>query len=111
MRRRFVIAATVTAALALALTAFAFGGGRGLIWDDGHYAKPGSLDDGKSLLPQTRISLGQAVAKAQRTEPGALGQVDLEHYAGKLVYSVDVGGREVKVDAVDGSIAGSVPRD
>jgi len=37
-------------------------------------------------------------------------QVDLEHYDGKVVYSVDVGDREVKVDAADGSIAGIVPR-
>jgi uncharacterized membrane protein YkoI len=82
-----------------------------LIKDDGHYVQPGSLDDGKSLLPQTKISLAQAVARAQQAQDGALGQVDLEHYQGQLVYSVDVGDREVKVDAVNGSVAGNIARD
>ena len=68
------------------------------------------LDDGKDLLPQTTIGLAQANAAAQRAAEGDLGQVDLEHYDGKVVYSVDVGDREVKVDAADGSIAGIVPR-
>jgi uncharacterized membrane protein YkoI len=106
-----VIAATLIVALALAAATFALGGGRGLISDDGHYVKPGTLDDGKSLLPQTKISVAQAVAKAQQAQSGALGQVDLEHYQGQLVYSVDVGDREVKVDAVTGTVAGSVARD
>jgi uncharacterized membrane protein YkoI len=31
--------------------------------------------------------------------------VDLEHYGGRIVYMVDVGDQEVRVDATDGSIA------
>jgi uncharacterized membrane protein YkoI len=110
MKKRIVIA-LLAVVVVLAGATLAFGGPRGLIWDDGRYAKPGSLDDGKSLLSQAKITTAQAVDAAQGARPGALGQVDLEHYNGKLVYSVDVGDREVKVDARDGSIVGSEQRD
>ena len=110
MKKRIVIA-LLAAVVVLAGATLAFGGPRGLIWDDGRYAKPGSLDDGKQFLPQTRVTVAQAVAASQRAESGQLGQVDLEQYNGRLVYSVDVGDHEVKVDARDGSVAGSVQRD
>jgi uncharacterized membrane protein YkoI len=106
-----VIVAVLAAVLVLAGATLAFGGPRGLIWDDGHSAKPGSLDDGKELLSQTRITLAQAVAAAQKAQAGALGQVDLEHYSGRIVYMVDVGSSEVRVDATDGTIAAISPRD
>ena len=77
MRRRLILAAALAAVVALAAATFAFGGPRGLIWDNGHFAKPGTLDDGKDLLPQTSISLTSAVASAQAAATGALGQVDL----------------------------------
>lgn len=112
MRRRLILVLIAVVALVLvAGAALAIGGGKGLIWDDGHYAKPGSLDDGKDLLPQTKVPLSQAVATAQQAAAGSLGQVDLEHYASRLVYTVDVGGREVHVDAIDGSVVGVTPRD
>jgi uncharacterized membrane protein YkoI len=114
MKRRLVIVITALAAagaLVLGGATFAFGGGSGLIWDDDHYAKPGSLDDGKDLLPQTTISLGQANAAAQRAAPGGLGQADLEHFDGLVVYSVDVGAQEVRVDAVSGRVLDVRPRD
>src|SRR3954451_13557885 len=99
MRRRLIIA--VIAALAIVLAAgaaLAGGGGSGLIWDDGHYAKPGSLDDGKSLLPQATVSLTQAVSAARHASSGSLGQVDLERDGSRIVYTVDVGNQEVRVD-------------
>jgi uncharacterized membrane protein YkoI len=105
MKKRFVFVAVLIAVVTLTAASFAFGGPRGLIWDEGHYAKPGSLDDGKALQSQTKISLGQAVAAAQQAQSGRLGQVDLEHYGGRIVYMVDVGDQEVRVDATDGSIA------
>ena len=71
--------------LALAGATLAIGGGTG-IWDDNHFAKPGSLDDGKDLLPQTTISLAKANAVAQRATTGSLGQVDLERFDGRVVY-------------------------
>ena len=111
MRKRFLLAVAVTALLVLFGATFAFGGVRGLIWDDGHYAKPDSLDDGKELLSQTKITLPQAVAAARKAQSGQLGQVDLEHYGGRIVYMVDVGSSEVRVDATDGSIAAITPHD
>jgi len=102
MKARLAIVLGVVV-LALVGAAFAVGGGTG-IWDDNHFAKPGSLDDGKELLPQTTISLARANAVAQRATPGSLGQVDLEHYQGHVVYKVDVGDKEVRVDAADGRV-------
>ena len=95
--------------LALAGATLAIGGGTG-IWDDNHFAKPGSLDDGKDLLPLTKISLAQANAAAQNAVDGSLGQVDLERYQGRVVYMVDVGDREVRVDAANGQVVAVSPR-
>ena len=95
--------------LALAGATLAIGGGTG-IWDDNHFARPGSLDDGKDLLPQTTISLAKANAIAQRAATGSLGQVDLERYQGRVVYKVDVGDREVRVDAADGRVVSVDPQ-
>ena len=112
MRRRIVIALFAIAAIALvAGAALAVGGGKGLIWDDGHYAQPGALDDGKDLLQQTSIPLGEAVATAQRAASGQLGQVDLEKSGDRIVYTVDVGLNEVHVDANTGAVASITPRD
>lgn len=72
-------------------------------------AQPGALDDGKAFLPDARISLDQAVRTAQGAATGPLGQVDLEHVHGQLVFSVDIGTQEVKVDAVDGQVVAVVP--
>lgn len=98
------------AALVLGGATFAVGGGHGLIFDDGHYAKPGSLDDGKGLLPQTTLTLSQAIAIAQRAADGSLGQVDLEWFDGRVVYKVDVGPNEVRVDATNGAVASVGPQ-
>jgi hypothetical protein len=111
MKKRIALIVTVAAALMLVGATLAFGGPGRLIYDDGAYVKPGSLDDGKDLQPQASITLRQAIASAQKAASGSLGQVDLEHYDGRLVYTVDVGDHEVKVDAANGSIDGVVPRD
>lgn len=111
MRRRVIVVAVLAALVLLAGATFAFGGPKGLIWDDGHYAKPGALDDGKDLLAQTQISLATAVATAQSAASGALGQVDLEHFRGAIVYTVDIGNQEVRVDAANGKVVAISPRD
>ncbi|HEY3018510.1 MAG TPA: hypothetical protein VGJ23_06745 [Gaiellaceae bacterium] len=113
MRKRLIIAAValIAAVLVFGGATFALGGGPGGIWDDNHFAKPGSLDDGKDLLPQTKISLGQAVAAAQGAANGSLGQVDLEHFHGGIAYMVDIGDEEVRVDAVDGKVVAISARD
>ena len=110
MKKRLVVL-TVVAALMLVGATLAFGGPGRLIYDDGAYVKPGSLDDGKELRPQASITLQQAIAVARNAAPGSLGQVDIEHYEGRLVYTVDVGDHEVKVDAANGRIDGVVSRD
>jgi uncharacterized membrane protein YkoI len=110
MKKRIVIVLLAVVAV-LAGATLAFGGPKGLIWDDGHYAKPGALDDGKGLLPQTTISLSTAVSTAQAAATGALGQVDLERSHGTIVYTVDIGGNEVHVDAGSGKVVAISPRD
>ena len=79
MKTRIAIVLGVVV-LALAGATLAIGGGTG-IWDDNHFAKPGSL-----------------------------GQVDLERYRGRVVYMVDVGDREVRVDAANGQVVAVSPR-
>jgi uncharacterized membrane protein YkoI len=110
MSKRTVIVAAAAAAVALGGGTYALGGGGGLIWDDGHAVKPGSLDDGKSLLPRTSISTQQAVTAATAAQSGQLGQVDLKERGGRVYYVVDVGDREVSVDATTGDVAGVAPQ-
>jgi uncharacterized membrane protein YkoI len=84
-------------ALALGASATAFAGTRG--------ASGGSrMDDGKDLLPQATISEAQAIRAAQGAASGALNEVDLEHAGGRLVFNVDVGDHDVKVDATSGDV-------
>ncbi len=68
---------------------------------------PGTLDDGKDLLPQAGISIDQAIAAAKTAASGNVGEIDLEHYQGHLVFNVDVGDHDVKVDATTGDVLGS----
>lgn len=111
MKKRLAVTVAALAAAAALLGGGAIASGHGLIWDDGKAVQPASLDDGKNLLPQTKISLAQANATAQRAAFGSLGQTDLEQSGGRVVYVVDVGSQEVSVDASDGSIASIAPRD
>jgi uncharacterized membrane protein YkoI len=115
MKKRIaLIAAAVSAAVLLVLVGatIAFGGpGARLINDDGVWVKPGSLDDGKDLRPQASLTLDQAIASAKKAATGELGQVDLEHYSGRLVFMVDVGDQEVRIDAANGDVVAISPRD
>ncbi len=72
-------------------------------------AQAGTLDDGKELLSQASISLDQAISAAQGAASGELGEVDLEHYQGKLVFNVEIGKSDVKVDAANGSVLAVAP--
>jgi uncharacterized membrane protein YkoI len=104
MRRRN-IAGGLAGVAALALTtgvAMAAGGGAG-----GGSSAPSRLDDGKDLLPQASITEQQAISAAQSAASGNLNEVDLEQYKGRLVFNVDVGGRDVKVDAGNGNVVGN----
>jgi uncharacterized membrane protein YkoI len=64
------------------------------------------LDDGEDLLPEARITLDQAIAiaAAQAAASSPVGEVDLERSHSRLVFNVDIGDKDVKVDASDGSI-------
>ena len=72
---------------------------------------PGQIDDGADLLPLATITLEDAIAAAQAAESGALGEVDLEMYEGRLVFNVDIGDKDMKIDAENGTVLGSVSDD
>ena len=72
---------------------------------------PGQIDDGKELLGQATISLEAAIAQAEAAYSGALGEVDLEKYKGQLVFNIDIGEKDVKVSAADGTVLGYVEDD
>lgn len=75
--------------------------------EDGDIQAPsGTLDDGKDLLPQAGITLEEAVAAAQGAASGPVGEIDLEHAQGRLVFNVDIGDKDVKVDASNGAVLG-----
>jgi uncharacterized membrane protein YkoI len=69
---------------------------------------PSRLDDGRGLLPRAKITEAQAIAAARQSASGALNEVDLDHYEGRLVFNVDVGASDVKVDASTGDVLGAV---
>lgn len=75
--------------------------------DNGGPADAGNLDDGKDLLPQAGITIEQAITAAKTAATGDIGEIDLEDYNGKLVFNVDVGDQDVKVDASNGTVLGS----
>jgi uncharacterized membrane protein YkoI len=65
------------------------------------------LDDGKDLLPRAKISEQAAIKAAQGAASGALNEVDLKNYRGHLVFNVDVGTHDVKVDSSTGDVLAS----
>ena len=93
------------AALALAALGGAGVAASGVSAQSGPAQSSGSrLDDGKDLLPQATITEQQAIKAAQSAASGSLNEVDLEHYDGHLVFNVDVGAKDVKVDASTGNV-------
>ena len=99
MRKRFITIAAGAATLGLAATALAAGGQH-----NADAAGASRLDDGKDLLSQAAISEQQAIRAAQGAASGALNEVDLERAGGRLVFNVDVGSKDVKVDASTGRV-------
>jgi uncharacterized membrane protein YkoI len=90
---------------ALVLAAAAVGAGL-FITNGASAGQSGVLDDGKDLLPQAEISLKAAIEAAQTAADGEIGEVDIEDYNGTLVFNVDVGDVDVKVDAATGEVLG-----
>lgn len=97
MRNKVIASVAVLAALGIA-TGVAFAGG------SSSTGAGSRLDDGSGLLPQANISEEQAIAAAQGAASGSLNEVDLEQYSGRLVFNVDVGSKDVKVDADTGKV-------
>lgn len=89
-----------------ALAAFALGGAA-IAAGGGDSAQPGTIDDGGALLPKAGIAVDEAIAAAKSSASGEIGEVDLEYEHSTLVYNVDVGRSDVKVDASDGSVVGA----
>ena len=102
MKIKAIPAVLAVAALAGSGAAVALASGGG----SGSAEAPSRLDDGKNLLPQASITEEQAISSARTAASGDLNDVDLEHYAGKLVFNVDVGSHDVKVDASNGDVVG-----
>ena len=65
---------------------------------------PGTIDRGAELLPEAKTTLDQAIATAQRSATGDLGEVDLEMINGSLVFTVGIGDQDVRIDAATGSL-------
>ena len=101
-KRNLIGAAVTVVALGATATAWAAGGSGA--------SGPSRLDDGKDLLPQAKITETQAISAAQTKASGDLSEVDLEHAGGTLVFNVDVGNHDVKVDASTGDVV-SVDQD
>jgi uncharacterized membrane protein YkoI len=95
--RRYVLIGAVVLVLGAAAAFYALPHGASA-------GQSGELDDGKDLLPQAGITLEQAIASARVSIPGGVGEVDLEYLDGTLVFNVDVGDKDVKVDAANGAV-------
>jgi uncharacterized membrane protein YkoI len=104
MRKKTITAVAAIAALGAT--------GAGVAWAAGGSASggPSRLDDGKDLLGQAQITEQQAISAARSAASGDLNEVDLEHRDGRLVFNVDVGKNDVKVDATTGAVI-AVDRD
>ena len=96
---------------AAGLAVAALGGGAIAAASGGSGGGPNRLDDGTDLLPQAKLTIPEAVTAAQTAASGKIGEVDLEHYSGRLVFNVDVGDKDVKVDAATGAVVASTSDD
>ena len=105
LRKRTYWFLALTAIAALVAIGATLGSGPG---SNGSAAQ---IDDGAELLPLASITLEDALAAAQAAYGGQLGAVDLEMFEGRLVFNVDVGPTDVKVDAGDATVLGAVSDD
>ncbi|HYI15213.1 MAG TPA: PepSY domain-containing protein, partial [Thermomicrobiales bacterium] len=72
--------------------------------DDDDRDEAGTLDDGSLLLSEATITLEQAIAAAQGAAEGTLGDAELEYLGERLVFDIEIGNNDVKIDAADGSV-------
>jgi uncharacterized membrane protein YkoI len=90
--------------IVLAGATLALAGVSGAALASGGAATATRLDDGADLISKAGITEAQAIAAAQTRATGALNEVDLEYAGERLVYNVDVGTRDVAVDAASGEV-------
>ncbi len=99
----------LAAALALGMALTAFSAGSVVL---GSRPNGPFVDDGSELLAEATIPPNTAIASAQTVASGPIdNEVDLERDGGRLVYEIEVGETQVKVDAQDGSIVGTEVND
>ncbi len=60
----------------------------------------------RTCFRRLRSRYKAAIEAAQTAADGEIGEVDLEDYNGTLVFNVDVGDVDVKVDAATGEVLG-----
>jgi hypothetical protein len=104
LTRRLVIIATLVGVMALAAGSVAIASPSRVGLGSSHATAAGTIDDGSELLPQAKIGVEQAIAAAQTAANGNIGEIDLEYDNGTLVFNVDVGDKDVKVDATTGVV-------
>jgi uncharacterized membrane protein YkoI len=102
--RTNVPAVTAVTAVTVGIAVLAAAAGGGGAFANGSASGGSRLDDGKQLVSLAKISEQQAITTAQGAASGGLNEVDLEHYDGHLVWNVDVGSKNVKVDARTGQV-------
>jgi uncharacterized membrane protein YkoI len=71
---------------------------------EGQYGDLSEADEAAVLAPLAKITPDEAGAAAQAQVPGQVQKVELENENGSLVYSVNISGKDVKVDAGTGAV-------
>jgi uncharacterized membrane protein YkoI len=72
--------------------------------DESQYAGLSETDESAALASLATITPEQAIAAARAEVPGDSQKVELDNENGSLVYSVEIGGKDVKVDAGTGAV-------
>ena len=71
--------------------------------DEGPWVQ-GTVSEGADLLPQAAIGVDAAVAAAQAVEADAVHGVELEREDGRLLFEIEIGDKEILIDANDGRV-------
>jgi uncharacterized membrane protein YkoI len=71
---------------------------------EAQYEGLSEADEASALAPLAKITPDDASAAAQAEVPGQVQKVELDNENGSLVYSVEIGGKDVKVDAGTGAV-------
>ena len=100
----FALSLAVVLALGLAATLSV----RTVLGDESSDAR---LEEGSELAAEATVSVEDAIAIAQAANAGAVGDVELERSGDVLAYEIEVGGRDIYVDAQSGEMLSAEPED